>query len=69
MIRELWSTHCERGGLSCVCWLSYRLNCVPQHGACGVVWCGGAACHCGGAALVVVKNDNTCERASGRKAE
>ena len=40
--------HTLRGGLSCVCWLSYRLNCVPQHGACGVVWCGGAACHCGG---------------------
>ena len=58
MIRELWSTNCVRGGLSCVCWLSYRLNCVPQHSACGavwwgvvwcaVVWCGGAACHCGG---------------------
>ena len=30
---------------------------------CGVVWCGGAA------ATVVVKNDNTCERASGGKAE
>ena len=59
MIRELWSTNCVRGGLSCVCWLSYRLNCVPQHSACGGVWWGS----------VVEKNDNTCERASGRKAE
>ena len=25
--------HTLRGGLSCLCWLYYRLNCVPQHGA------------------------------------
>ena len=70
MIRELWSTNCVRGGLSCVRWLSYRLNCVPQHWACGVVWCAVVGCGVvGQRATVVVKNDNTCERASGRKAE
>ena len=67
MIRELWSTHCV--GVYRVC-AGSPIASIACHNMgpvvwWGVAWCGGV----GQRATVVVKNDNTCERAGGRKAE
>ena len=63
MIRELWSTHCV--GVYRVC-AGSPIASIACHNMGPVVWCGVVGLR---ATVVVVKNDNTCERAGGRKAE
>ena len=58
-------------GVSRVC-AGSPIASIACHNMGPVVWCAvlWTVVGCGGAAAtVVVKNDNTCERASGRKAE